>query len=59
MARFAEKPQEQQFMDMPDDEDEDTWPNPDAPCKGKEVGETSKSTGKEGDQPAPLGQSTS
>ena len=52
-ARFAEKPQEEQFVGVPDDEDEDTWPDLDAPHKGKEVGETSKSTGEQGDQPAP------
>ena len=52
-ARFGDKPEEGQFIEVPDDEDEENWPDLDAPCKGKEEGEPSKSTGKEGDQPAP------
>ena len=45
--------EEGQFIEVPDDEDEENWPDLDAPCMGEEVGEPSKSTGKEGDQPAP------
>ena len=40
---------EGQFEDIPEEE----WPDLDAPHKGKEVGESSKSAGKEGDQPTP------
>ena len=52
-ARFGDKPEEGQFIEAPDDEDEENWLDLDAPYKGKEVGESSKSTGKEGDQPTP------
>ena len=53
VARFGDKPEEGQFIEVQDDEDEENWPDLDVPRKGKEVGESSKSTGKEGDQPAP------
>ena len=53
VAMFGDKPEEGQFVEAPDDEDEENWPDLDVPRKGEEAGEPSKSTGKEGDQPAP------
>ena len=50
---FADKQEEGQFIEVPEDVDEEDWPDLDAPCKGTEVGESSKSAGKEGDQPVP------
>ena len=38
-----------QFEEIPEEE----WPNPDNPRKAAEVGESSKSAGKESDQPTP------
>ena len=52
-ARFGDKPEEGQFIEVPDDEDEENWLDLDAPHKGKEAVEARKLTGKEGDQPAP------
>ena len=57
-ARFGEQLEEGQFIEVPDDEDEENWLDLDAPYKGKEAVEARKLTGKEGDQPAPPGQST-
>ena len=59
VAMFGDETEEGQFAEVPEEEDEENLPDLDAPCKGEEVGESSKSTGKEGDQPAPPGQSTS
>ena len=53
VARFGEKLEEGQFVEVPEEEDEENWLDLDAPCKGTEVGESSQSTGKEGDQPVP------
>ena len=52
-TRFGEAPEEGQSTGVPDDEDKENWPDLDAPRNGEETGETSKSTDKEGDQPAP------
>ena len=53
VARFGGKPEKGQFVEAPDDDDKENSLDLDAPCKGKEAGEPSKSTGKEGDQPVP------
>ena len=48
-ATFGDETEEGQFEEIP----EEDWPDLDAPFQGEEVGESSKSTGKEGDQPTP------
>ena len=48
-VRFGNETEEGQFEEIP----EEDWPDLDAPCQDVEVGESSKSTGKEGDQPTP------
>ena len=48
-AMFGDETEEGQFKEIP----EEDWPELDAPRQGEEVGESSKSKGKEGDQPTP------
>ena len=48
---FGDETEEGQFEEVPEEEDEATWLDLDAPCKGEEVGDGSKSMGKKGDQP--------
>ena len=46
-AMLVNETEEGQFEETP----EEDWPDIDDPCKTAEVGESSKSAGKEGDQP--------
>ena len=50
-ATYGEQPEADQFAGVLEEEEEENWPDFDAPHKGEEVGEASKSAGKEGDQP--------
>ena len=50
-AMFGEEPVEGQFAGVAVDEDKENWLDLDAPRKSTEVGESSKSTGTEGDKP--------
>ena len=51
---FGDKPEEGQFAEVPEEEeDEENWPDLNAPHRGEEIGEPSKPTGKEGDKPTP------
>ena len=46
-ARFGDEAEDSQFKDIPEEE----WPDMDKPPQAAEVGQASKSAGKEGDQP--------